>query len=314
MGPAFRCYAGAGLSTRLHRGIRYNQAYQQAAYFHRKCTASNSLNYLYFKHCSMCYFNAQKLPADKKIIIQQQTIDLTPLQAPDRQLSVGFDYAPNLVLQANNDNGLKAGLMEWGFIPHYIPNRTALFDFRQGSKNPATGKFQPPIITLNAIGEEVLEKPTFKKAALEKRCLVYSSGFYEWQHVYPLNKRTGQPLKTANKIPHFIHLKEQPYFFMAGIWSNWTDQQTGEMVQSFAILTTAANALMETIHNTKKRMPVILPEALAVEWTNSSISAERIAALARYQFAAEAMTAYPIAKDFTSSSNPQAPAQVGLFG
>jgi putative SOS response-associated peptidase YedK len=239
---------------------------------------------------------------------------LAPLNIPDRQLSVGFDYAPNLVLQANNEQSLQASMMEWGFIPHYMPNRSALFDFRHGSKNPATGKFQPPIVTLNAIGEEVLEKPMFKKAVLEKRCLVYSSGFYEWQHVYPINKRTGQPLKTPNKIPHFIHLKEQPYFFMAGIWSSWTDQQTGEMVNSFAILTTEANALMENIHNSKRRMPVILPESLAVEWTNPLLATERISELARYQFSTEAMTAYPIAKDFTSSNNPQAPAQVGLFG
>ena len=84
---------------------------------------------------------------------------------------------------------------------------------------------------------------------------------------------------------------------MAGIWQPWTDQLSGEMVHSFAIVTTQANGLMEKIHNTKKRMPTILPNALAEEWI-SPIRENRIQEIARFQAEESSLSAYPLAKDF----------------
>lgn len=110
--------------------------------------------------------------------------------------------------------------------------------FRKGGTNPKTGKYNVPILTLNAIGEELFEKVTYKKAAMERRCFILSSGFYEWRHIFPPNKRTGLPTKTAIKYPYHIGLKNKEYFFMAGIWQPWTDKLTGEYVESFAIVTT----------------------------------------------------------------------------
>jgi putative SOS response-associated peptidase YedK len=94
---------------------------------------------------------------------------------------------------------------------------------------------------------------------------------------------------------------------MAGIWNPWVDQETGEVVDSFAILTTAANPLLSAIHNKKKRMPVILPEAEASEWISGNISRERIAELARYVISNEMLEAHTIRKDFQLLQEPREP-------
>jgi len=67
-------------------------------------------------------------------------------------------------------------------------------------------------------------------------------------------KKTVLLLKTAIKYPYHIGVKDREYFYMAGIWQAWTDTETGECVETFAIVTTAANRLMEQVHNSKKRM------------------------------------------------------------
>jgi putative SOS response-associated peptidase YedK len=60
------------------------------------------------------------------------------------------------------------------------------------------------------------------------------------------------------KVPYYIRLKDDIAMPMAGVYDSWIDIDTGEILKTFSIITTAANSLMERIHNTKKRMPVIL--------------------------------------------------------
>ena len=99
--------------------------------------------------------------------------------------------------------------------------------------------------------------------------------------------------------PYFITLKSEPeYFFMAGVYREWKNIERQESADTFAIVTTRANTLMEQIHNTKKRMPVILPEALAFEWLQNGLSDQRINELATYQFNSNEMMAWPVAKKF----------------
>ncbi len=232
----------------------------------------------------------------------------------ERPLQVGFDYGKSAILKPDSVdagipkvdriNSVTMGLAEWGFIPTYIRNRDALVKMRFGYKDDK-GQFKPPMITLNAVSEEILApNKIFRDAALHRRCLVISSGFFEWKHVYPLNKRTGQPLKTATKYPYHIKLKDKEYFFMAGIWQPWTDKETGEYVESFAILTTKANSLMEEIHNSKKRMPTILTEDLAYEWLFGELDEKRISELAGFQIPSEEMEAWTIRKDFREVPEP----------
>ena len=255
----------------------------------------------------MCYYNGVKVTHGEFIRLKQLEKLIAQYDFLVKPLEIGFDYGQYPVLKKIEGHAdFEIVKMEWGFIPHYITNRQDLDHFRKGGVNPKTGKYDVPILTLNAIGEEMFEKTTYKKSALHRRCLVLSSGFYEWRHVFPANKRTGAPVKTAIKYPYFITLPGKEYFFMAGIWTPWTDRATGEYVESFAIVTTKANALMEQVHNSKKRMPCILPEELAYEWLMGDLDEARVIEIASTQYPAAEMQAHPIAKDFTTALDPQA--------
>lgn len=254
----------------------------------------------------MCYYNGVKVTRGEYIRLKQLEKLVAKYDFLVKPLEIGFDYGQYPVLKkVEGKEDFEIVKMEWGFIPHYIRTRQDLQHFRKGGVNPKTGKYDVPILTLNAIGEELFEKVTYKKAAMERRCLVLSSGFYEWRHVFPRNKKTGKPVKTAIKYPYFISLPGKEYFFMAGIWTPWTDKDTGEYVESFAIVTTMANALMGQVHNSKKRMPCILPEELAYEWLFGSLDENRITEIASFQYPAKEMAAHTIAKDFIIALNPQ---------
>lgn len=96
---------------------------------------------------------------------------------------------------------------------------------------------------INARAETLLEKPSFREAYKKRRCLVPASGFYEWETT-PSGKR-----------PHFFFLKDADLFSFGGLWEEWLDRETGEMVETFAIVTTEANELLRRVH---ERMPVII--------------------------------------------------------
>ena len=140
----------------------------------------------------------------------------------------------------------RATLMQWGLIPGWSFDRKKAEQIRKG--------------TYNARAETVHEKPAFRKAFQQGRCLVIAHGFFEWQH------------RQGDKIPWFIRLKNDRPFVFAGLFDSWTDRETGEIVDTFSIITTRANPLMEVIHNSRKRMPVILPESAEREWIEDKIS------------------------------------------
>ena len=256
----------------------------------------------------MCYYNGQKVTHDEFIRLKQLEKLVANYDFLSRDLQIGFDYNQSAVLKANVEkNDFDIVQMEWGFIPHYLKTREDVFKMRNGYKD-ANGKFRPGIITLNAVCEElILPGKIYKDATLKRRCLVLSTGFFEWRHIFPKNKRTGEPLKTAIKYPYYISLKDKGYFYMAGIWQPWTDKVTGEHVETFAIITTKANKLMEQVHNSKKRMPTILNDDLAYEWMFEDISENRILEIAATQYPTEEMQACTIAKDFREALEPAKP-------
>lgn len=256
----------------------------------------------------MCYYNGQKVTRAEYIRLKQLEKLVAKYDFLDTPLQTGFDYSLNAILKpVAGESDFDIVQMEWGFIPSYLNTREDVQKMRFGYKD-ANGNFKPPFTTLNAVSEEMLAPgKIYREAALHRRCLVLSSGFFEWRHIYPLNKRTGQPLKTANKYPYHITVKDREYFFMAGIWQPWTDKVTGEHVETFAIVTTAANSLMEQIHNSRKRMPTILTEDLAYEWIFGNLDEKRIKEIGQYQFPAEQMEVYTIAKDFREALEPTMP-------
>ncbi|WP_157967933.1 SOS response-associated peptidase [Chryseobacterium elymi] len=229
----------------------------------------------------------------------------------DQEIHEGFNYGNIAVLRPTEDKcNFNIVQMEWGFVPSYVKNRENLKKMRFGYKDDK-GKWHQPYTTLNAKGEELLLKDEstgrekmFRKAALDRRCLILSSEFYEWRHIYRLNKKTNKPLKTADKYPYHIGLKGKEYFFIAAIWQNWTDMDTGETLDTVALVTTEANPLMRQIHNSKNRMPTMLPDELAWEWMMEDLSEERITELATYQISAAEMEAYTIEKEFKTTGTP----------
>lgn len=113
--------------------------------------------------------------------------------------------------------------------------------------------------TFNARSESVATKPSFSSSFRSKRCLIPVKGFFEWQHV------------GNEKIPWYIYHFENEVFSIAGIYDNWVENNTGEVFSTFSIITTEANDLMARIHNSGKRMPVILSKTAERNWIDLSI-------------------------------------------
>ena len=153
--------------------------------------------------------------------------------------------------------------------------------------------------TLNATAERLFESRLFKQPALKRRCLVLSSGFYEWRHFTPPGA------KKDIAYPYHITLKDKPYFFMAGIYQPWVDIESGEMMDTFSIITTKANALMEQIHNKKKRMPTILNEQQAAKWLQPNLKLAEIMGLATTQVDPSLLEVHTLKKDFRTAYNPK---------
>ncbi|MEA3461282.1 MAG: SOS response-associated peptidase [Bacteroidota bacterium] len=152
---------------------------------------------------------------------------------------------PKIPVIAQEDS-TRVQLMQWGLIPAWSRDREEAERIRKG--------------TYNARSETLHEKPSFKEALNRGRCLIIAGGFFEWQLVNQV------------KIPWFISLKSGDPFVFAGLCATWRDPVDGEIWKSCSIITCEANPLMEKIHNTKKRMPVILNKELEKEWISGEPS------------------------------------------
>ena len=91
---------------------------------------------------------------------------------------------------------------------------------------------------------------------------------------------------------------------MAGVWQSVYIIDLDKTIDTFAMLTTAANGLMKQIHNSKERMPTILPGDLAEAWLYKDLSAQEIVDIGNYQVASGDMIARPLHKDFLKRENP----------
>lgn len=140
-------------------------------------------------------------------------------------------------------------LFTWGLIPFWVKDSQSAGEIRMK--------------TFNARAETITEKASYKHAIKAKRCLVLCNGFYEWQ--------------TRGKVkqPYYINLNNSEAFALAGIYDSWTNLETGEVVNTFSIITTRANSLMAEIHNVKKRMPVILDESIEKIWIDPDLSLDK---------------------------------------
>jgi len=174
-----------------------------------------------------------------------------------------FNIAPSQpVLAIPNDEKYTADFFVWGLIPMW-------------AKDPEIGNR-----LINARGETLAEKPSFRGSYRHKRCLILSDGFYEWKSF------GGRKTKT----PYYIHMQDRKPFAIAGLWDHW-ESPDGSSIKSCTIITTTPNELMESIHD---RMPVILHPRDYAKWLNPAPQTpENLQPLIK-PFPAEAMTAYSV--------------------
>jgi putative SOS response-associated peptidase YedK len=92
-------------------------------------------------------------------------------------------------------------------------------------------------------------------------------GFYEWRE------------EGKRKYPYYISLTNNDAFALAGIWDSWLNNRTGEVKETFSIITTRANPLLARIHNTRLRMPVILRQADEKRWLEKNLDKTAIDSL-----------------------------------
>ncbi len=151
---------------------------------------------------------------------------------------------------------------QWGLIPYWAKDRSIANKL------------------INARAETLSEKPSFKQAYQQRRCLILADSFYEWE-------------KTPNgKQPQRIGLNNFELFAMAGLWEKWVNPSNGELIQSCTIITTEVNEKLKALHH---RMPVILHPNDEKNWLDDSLSpSSRQALLCPYPN--DAMQYHPISK------------------
>ena len=199
-----------------------------------------------------------------------------------------FNIAPTdpvLAVRWNAKTGERSlDALRWGLIPYGARDRSMAARL------------------INARAETVATTPAFRDAFQRRRCLIPASGFYEW-------RKDGKA-----RVPYAIVPEGAPLFAFAGLWENWRDPSTraqdeaaqGEeapWVRSCAIVTGAANALLEPIH---QRMPVILPEEAWAPWLGEAPATPDELRQLLKPYPAERMRLYPVSTRVNSVKNDDA--------
>ena len=173
------------------------------------------------------------------------------------------NYRPSYYYHANSlpelpvagffGNEYNIRMLKWGLIPGWVAEEEEARKIRY--------------MTFNARAETVATKASFKGPFRRRRCIIPVSGFFEWQH-------TG-----GKNIPWYIYPSHPGIMMLAGLYDLWRNPADGNSILTFTIITTRANKLLSEIHNTKKRMPVILHDGELEKWIDCKPDEEGIDAL-----------------------------------
>lgn len=197
---------------------------------------------------------------------------------PDVNIGPG---AKGLIITDSEPQSLQ--LLYFGFTPFWSKKRMYVFNARsEGDRN----KENAPQYTGS---KEIFKKPMWRQSIRSKRCLVIADGFLEGPEKEKLSK------------PHVVYLrdKQRPFAF-AGIWDEWVDESTGEVIRGFAIITTVSNSITQLIGH--HRSPVIITPGDEHRWLNTDAELTDILAMLAPYPGAE-MNAYPIDAEI---KNPRA--------
>ena len=187
---------------------------------------------------------------------------------PDNYLP-SYNIAPTQTSPILIDDGVRrVKSMRWGLIPSWSKDMS--FSARM----------------INARAETLLEKPSFRNLLPNKRCIVITDGYYEWQKA------------VSGKQPYYIHHPESRLLPIAGLWDKWLDKE-GKPVLSYTVITTTPQSVLAFIHD---RMPVILaPESLDKWLQTANNPAQTVLPL--LQPYREKLEAYPVSKMVNSPAN-----------
>jgi putative SOS response-associated peptidase YedK len=178
----------------------------------------------------------------------EQVYTFLSVFGPPRNLQPHYNLAPTDtvdVFRLGKDGKRELVSMRWGLIPGW---------WKKSLKEvPAT---------FNARAESVADKPMFRTAFRERRCIIPASGFYEW---------TGP--KNARQPHLFTAADGSPVIGFAGLWDRWRDPASGEQILSCTIIVCDANEWMQTYHD---RMPVILEAKHFDAWLNGTLGPEAL--------------------------------------
>ncbi len=206
---------------------------------------------------------------------------LSMLTSPPIDLPRSFNVAPTQrapVVRVIEGGGRGVDLLKWGLVPFW-------------AADPKIGNS-----LINARGETVAEKPAFRAAFKSRRCLVPTSGFYEW-------KRLGEK-SMGGKQPYYIRGAGDEPLLLAGVWESWRPKEGtlfGEpALETFTIVTTTPNEMMSELHD---RMPVIVAPEEQDRWLTGSV--EEAKNMIR-PYPAELMMSYPVSTRVNSPRNNDA--------
>lgn len=213
----------------------------------------------------MCGRYTLSTPGD--LLVELFELDAEP------QLAARFNIAPTqeapVLRVAAPGDSRRLTLLRWGLVPSW-------------AKSPDIGNRM-----INARAETVADKPAYRSSFRRRRCLVVADGFYEWQ-------RTGGP-----KQPFLFRLAGGSPFAMAGLWDRW-DKGEGEALETFTVLTTAPNDLVQPVH---RRMPVILPPTAFEDWLDPELE-DRERLLAHLQpLPSDQMEGFPVSTWVNNPAN-----------
>lgn len=220
----------------------------------------------------MCFYNSMSAKATK--LAARYGHNLSVVEIAEKILKEQEQYRVNAfsfpdypVITSNPE----IQSFKWGLIPFWTKDQKQADEIKR--------------MTLNARADTIFQKPSFREPIRSKRCIVPSTGYFEWRH------------EGTRKIPYYIYVKDESIFSMAGVYDSWLDRSTGEVISTFSIITTEANELTGYIHNTKHRMPAILNQEDEEKWLDPKLGKSDIEQLL-LPFPADQMDAYVINNDF----------------
>jgi putative SOS response-associated peptidase YedK len=191
---------------------------------------------------------------------------------------MGQDYGLHPIIYRQGLDGLWCRQMEWGCLPFYVKDESSFL------KQRAT--------MLNARSERILEdsKSSWFKIR-DKRCAIPVNGIYEHRVIKGWKK----------KVPYYVKLKDQPMFFLPGLYSivDLPDQETGEMIRrfTFTLITRHANSVMQAIHNDGEnmhRMPLFLPLEMSKKWLKGNLSRDEYRDILNFEMPSKMLDYWPV--------------------